>query len=171
MAEMSKECLEELKAQCLALQSSRKTLLLSTLSQDGVPEISYAPYGRGVDGCFYIFISELAAHTASLLHHPLASALFIREESETKNLFARERLSYRCSVREVMRDTEEYDAGLECLAVDHANMIAMLRTLPDFRLFALLPEQGSYVVGFGKAFDVDPKSGDLLHRDQDRLKG
>ena len=70
-----------------------------------------------------------------------------------------------------MRDTEEYDAGLECLAVDHANMIAMLRTLPDFRLFALLPEQGSYVVGFGKAFDVDPKSGDLLHRDQDRLKG
>ncbi len=169
MAELSNERLEQLQQGLSQLQASCKTLLLSTLSTDTVPELSYAPYAKSEQGAFYIFISELAAHTANLQCHPVATVLFIQDERDSRNLYARERLSWRCSVRKVERDTKEYQQGLALLTQAQGQMVDMLRTLADFHLFVLVPQAGSYVVGFGQAYEVEPVTGLLMHIDEQRL--
>ena len=91
MYETSNENLTCMAADCRKLIASKMTLLLSTASTESVPEISYAPYVQDRAGDFYIYVSELAAHTANLITNRQASILFIHPESESANLFARER--------------------------------------------------------------------------------
>ncbi|KEI70357.1 HugZ family protein [Endozoicomonas elysicola] len=140
---------------CQKLVNSHKTLTLSTLSPDGKPEISYTPYLRGEDGTFYIFISELAHHTPNLQANPLCSILFAAPESETKNLFARERVFFHCQAEELPRGTERCDHWLDLIQEKFGNTVEVLRNLPDFHLFALKPQNGQYTVGFGKAFKIN----------------
>lgn len=136
------------------LIASQQTLLLSTASESGVPGISYAPFVYDKAGDFYIFISDLASHTANLLSNPQASILFIRPESESRNLFARERLVLACSVTEIACDNPVYTIQLQALQEKFGDIINILRSLSDFRLLALSPKNGRYVVGFGKAFTI-----------------
>lgn len=48
------------------LLASQQTLLLSTASVTGIPDLSYAPFVWDEAGCLYVFISELAVHTDNL---------------------------------------------------------------------------------------------------------
>ena len=139
---------------CQQLINSHKTLTLSTLSAEGNPEISYTPFIRGENGEFYIFVSELAHHTPNLLVNPKCSILFAAPESETKNLFARERAFFNCEVTEVPRGTESCDATLDNIQEQFGKTVDLLRGLPDFHLFALKPVNGQYTIGFGKAFTI-----------------
>lgn len=140
---------------CQKLVNSHKTLTLSTLSPEGRPEISYTPYFRGEDGTFYIFISELAHHTLNLQTNPVCSIFFAAPESETKNLFARERVFFHCQAEELARGTESCDHWLDLIQEKFGNTVEVLRNLPDFHLFALKPQNGQYTVGFGKAFKIN----------------
>lgn len=153
--------LSGMAADCRELIVSKKTLLLATASSDSAPEISYAPYVRDQSGRFYIYVSELATHTANLLNNPQASILFIHPESESANLFARERAAFSCSVNEVSRDDENYTLQLQSLQKKFGEVVSVLRSLPDFHLFELTPIEGQYVVGFGRAFAIDVVDGTL----------
>jgi len=155
---------------CRALQQGKKTLLLSTLSADNFPEISYAPYVTDDQGNFYIFISELAAHTQCLLANAKCSVMFVADEDQSQNLFARERLIYSCVSKRVDSSESDYSNMLDRLEETFGNVVGMLRSLPDFHLFRLQPQQGRYVVGFGKAFKVDPITGELEHISEQALK-
>ncbi|WP_286239637.1 HugZ family protein [Neptuniibacter halophilus] len=165
----SEKSLDELNADCQALQQRHDTLLLSTLGAQQA-EISYAPYWRDEAGCFYIFVSELASHTANLQRSGQASVMFIAAEAESRNLFARERLIYQCQADEVSRECDDYAPVLDAMQTRFGNTLAMLRSLPDFHLFRLTPESGSYVVGFGRAYELDPATGKLSHLSEERLK-
>ncbi len=155
---------------CEVLLAERRSLLLATVNPSGEPDISYAPFVRDERGNFYIFVSRLAIHTTNLLSRQQASVLFIREEAESRNLFARERLSFRCRVSELLPQDADYKSWLDQMEQQLGGTVAMLRNLPDFHLLRLTPQSGRYVVGFGKAFDVDPLSGELSHIDADRLQ-
>jgi putative heme iron utilization protein len=137
------------------LIDAQQTLLLSTCSADRQPEISYAPFVQNERGRFYIFVSELARHTPNLLQNPNASILFIEPESGCRNLFARERVVFHCSARTVSPGDPLYPRQLQALEDKFGNMVALLRTLPDFHLIELTPETGQYVAGFGKAYTID----------------
>jgi heme iron utilization protein len=76
MSEISQQELEDMSKRYHELMESEQTLLLSTASTKGVPDISYAPFVRDNAGIFYIYVSELAGHTVNLLNNPLASLLF-----------------------------------------------------------------------------------------------
>ena len=143
------------------LLASQQTMLLSTASVSGVPELSYAPFVRDQAGCFYIFVSELAAHTANLLANPKASVMFIRTESESRNLFARERAVFNCKAREIGRKEEIYTSQLTALQDKFGEVVSLLRSLSDFHLFALSPESGRYVAGFGQAYTINVKDGSV----------
>jgi putative heme iron utilization protein len=105
-----------------------------------------------------VFVSELSPHTKSLLRSGRVSVLFIEEESATRNLFARRRLSYRCSATEVASSDERFDRVLASLEQRFGRLIQTLRALPDFHLICLSPEDGRYVTGFAKAFHIeDPR--------------
>jgi putative heme iron utilization protein len=161
MNEISKEEIEDFTQRYQALIAPQQTLLLSTASLDGVPDLSYAPFVRDEAGVFYIHVSEMACHTANLLNNPQASILFIRPESESRNLFARERVVLNCSAREIPRDDAVYPERMQALQDRFGEVVSVLRSLSDFHLFALRPEQGRYVAGFGKAFAIDMNNGGL----------
>ncbi|CAM3695049.1 HugZ family protein [Parendozoicomonas haliclonae] len=148
------EALAAIEKGCHALINSHMTLMLSTLSEDGHPDISYTPYLRDEDGTFYVFISELAHHTPNLIANPVCSVLFAASESDTKNMFARERAFFRCSSKEIPRGTEACDTMLDRMTERFGNTVELLRQLNDFHLFALKPLNGQYTVGFGKAFSI-----------------
>lgn len=163
MTEISKQELEDTTQRYLELMASQQTLLLSTASANGVPDISYAPFVRDDEGVFYIYVSEMASHTVNLLNNPQASILFIRPESESPNLFARERAVLNCSVSEISRDEAIYADRVQALQDKFGEVVSVLRSLSDFHLFALRPENGRYVIGFGRAFSITVSDGSLLH--------
>lgn len=143
------------------LLASQQTVLLSTASATGDPDLSYAPFVRDGAGCFYIIISELAVHTANLSANPRAALMFIRPESETQNLYARERAVFQCQAQVVLLHDERYRVQLTALQNRFGEIVDVLRTLADFHLFALMPKSGSYVAGFGQAYTINPVDGTL----------
>ena len=151
------------------LIASRSGLLLATLNQQTIPELSATPFIKR-ENCFYIFISELAAHTQNLLRQPSASVMFIANEKDSRNLFARERLIFKCIAEERLPSDEGYAAVLDQLAQTFGSVVGVLRGLSDFHLFCLRPIEGQYVVGFGKAYRVEPESGVLAHISEAVLK-
>lgn len=155
--------LETQRQNCQALIESQQTALLATADAEGVPHNSYAPYVRDASGTFYVFVSELAQHTQNLLHNPHASVFFIRPESESGNLFARERVGFQCAVEPISNTDPRYAEQLSELQAKFGDIVPMLRGLPDFHLFALTPRQGTYVVGFGRAFSIQLPDGALQH--------
>ncbi len=144
------------------LLASQQTLLLSTASVTGIPDLGYAPYLRDQAGCFYIFISELAAHTANLFANPQASVMFVRPESESRNLFARERAIFQCTVKEIDRNDANFSTQVKALQDQFGEVVSLLRSLSDFHLFALSPESGRYVAGFGQSYTVNTQDGILI---------
>ncbi len=148
---MAKQSLEESFA---TFKQSVKTLQLSTLTAEGKPNASYSPFVIDEQGNFYIFVSQLASHTQDLLANPQASILLIQDEVQTRQIFARRRISYQCNVEVVGDESSDYLKMLDVLENRFGNVVELLRTLPDFILFRLKPSQGRYVKGFGKAYKL-----------------
>lgn len=155
--------LTELAQRCRAFINSHSTLILSTLSKDGNPEISYAPFIRDDNGAFYIFISELAHHTGNLMAKPECSLFIGQPEQEQKNPFACERVVFNCRASEIMRDDPSFEIHLDQMQAIFGNTLKLLRGLGDFHLFELAPLSGQYTKGFASAFTINP-DGSLIHR-------
>lgn len=115
MSEVSPESSRKITNAYHELISSQQTLILASISKDNLPHISYAPYVRDHDGTFYIYVSELAQHTANLLENQQASILFIRPESESSNLFARERIVFSCRVDKIQPNEVAFDVQLQAM--------------------------------------------------------
>ena len=64
---------KSLEQDFIKFKASVKTLSLSTLTEEGRPNISYAPFIEDGHGHFYLFLSQLASHTQDLLKQPIAS--------------------------------------------------------------------------------------------------
>lgn len=162
--------LQRLQQDAEKLETSFKTLLLSTLNDAQQPALSYSPYVRqGND--YYVFISELAEHTQHLLARPECSIMFVKDEADSRNLFARERLILQCRATVMDKASVQGQQVLDQMQATLGETVALLRQLGDFRLFCLSPEQGRYVVGFGKAFLVNGETRELSHIDADKLQG
>lgn len=141
-----------------ALRARVRSVQLATVSTEGEPHIGYTPFvfeGRDL----LVFVSELAVHTRDLLATARASAMLIDDESASKELFARTRLTYQCEAVHIERGHEDRDLLLDLYEARHGKMVQLLRQLPDFHLFRLVPTSGMFVVGFGKAYHL---SGDAL---------
>ena len=138
----------------LKFKTSVKTLSLSTLTEAGHPNISYAPFIEDDTGCFYLFLSRLASHTQDLLNQPLASILLMEDEQNSRQLFARQRITYQCNINIIQTDDTSYSDILDSFENSFASIIPLLRNLPDFILFKLSPTEGRYVQGFGKAYQL-----------------
>lgn len=145
--------LDKIAAECREFATQFQSLQLATVSPEGVPEASYAPYIK-IGRDFYVYVSELSRHTANLTNNPRASVLFIENENEAKHLFARRRLTYQCTCEEVLRDSDGFEPTLDLLEERFGKIIGMLRNLQDFHLIRVVPQAGGYVAGFARAFDL-----------------
>ena len=137
------------------LIASFDSVLMSTVGADGAPHASYAPTVATVDGCFYIYTSDLSRHTANLHANGAASILFIENECDTKQAFARRRVNFDCRVTLVARDSPEWHDVLDKFGAKFGDVLELIRPLGDFNLFRLEPSRGTYVRGFGQAYRIE----------------
>ncbi|NMF66547.1 HugZ family protein [Brasilonema octagenarum UFV-E1] len=135
---------------------SFQSLMISTVSTDNTPNASYAPFVIDKSKNIYIYVSGLSTHTQNLHAVPKASVLFIDDESQTKQIFARRRLTFDCTATLVERETELWKQIVDSFEARFGEMIQILRDLSDFRIFQLTPSKGRFVIGFGAAYEVDP---------------
>lgn len=145
---------EELQQEAASFRDGFLTVLLATVSPQGQPDASYAPCVVDDTQAVYVFISELAQHTKNLLAVPQASLLFIADETGSKNIFARRRLSLNCTAEVLPRDHSQWNHLLAQFEDKFGNTINLLKTLPDFHLIRFSAGQGNYVRGFAQAYTL-----------------
>lgn len=133
--------------------ASFQTAVIGSLSNDGEPEVSYAPVIQH-QACFYIYISELASHTQNLKKHPQAELLFIEDESKANNLFARERVRLKVIAKTIPRDAKTWTEIIGLFSQQYPQMMALLTNMQDFQLFKLTPQQAHYVAGFAQTYTL-----------------
>ncbi|WP_174525200.1 pyridoxamine 5'-phosphate oxidase family protein, partial [Chryseobacterium cucumeris] len=90
------------------LIESTKSVILATVDAEGNPNSSYAPFVQ-VENTFYILVSFMAKHTKNLSEGRKTSVMFIEDESATKQIYARERLTLEASTSQIERDSETWN--------------------------------------------------------------
>ena len=144
--------IERLHAQCISV-------ILATTDAGGDAQASYAPYAF-LHGCYYIFISALAAHTQHILSNPNVGMLILDDESSARTVYARARLSYESHASSIERNSTECQNALTALRERAGSTMDVLSQLGDFVMVRLAPHKGSLVLGFGKAYALDGQAPD-----------
>ncbi|HNP31614.1 MAG TPA: pyridoxamine 5'-phosphate oxidase family protein, partial [Nitrospirales bacterium] len=139
---------------CASLIEGMQSLQLSTVGVDGIPHCSYTPYLHRAPDSFYIFVSQLAAHTRHLLANGTVAIMIIADEQSTSQIFARTRVNYVCDAKHIPPNSPDYESVLDDYEQRHGKMAGLLRQLPDFVLFHLHKKSGQFVMGFGKAYTL-----------------
>lgn len=150
---------QQLSDSLIDLHGRSKTMMMATQTEDATPHISYSPYAL-IEGKYYVFLSALAAHTRHLVERPQASIMLIEDEQDTRNLYARARLSWVAQASLIERQTPLFDLAIAQLKARTGQTINLLVSLNDFDLFELAPLHGRLVLGFGQAYQIKPE--DLL---------
>lgn len=152
---MSKQ--QEIIQQCQNFWQGRKSLLLSTQDESGKLHSSHAPFVYDDAGNLAIFVSGLAVHTHNLSYASDAgrqvSALLLQDEQDCAEIFARERLSLELHVQRVEADSEDFSEWMMRFEQRFGDIIATLKSLPDFVLFVLPVDKAVYVRGFAQAYE------------------
>ncbi|MET4559130.1 putative heme iron utilization protein [Lysinibacillus parviboronicapiens] len=152
--------IEKIKQDYEVFIQGKKSCVLSLINAEGKPFSSTTPFVR-VNRKFYIYISRIAEHFQLLEQAQFVDVLCVADEAITSNSFAAERARWQCTPKHLGSDGhEEVFAIFD--KVHSAPMMKLLRTL-DFSLFELTPIEGRYVIGFGKAFDIDIVNDTLIH--------
>ncbi len=145
------------------LIASTKSVILATNDADGLPTASYAPYTR-INNTFYILVSFMAKHAKNLQNEKPVSVMFIEDESATKQIYARERLTLDVTTQTIERDSESWTTVILKLKEEHGKVVDIISEMQDFILIALTPVKGSYVNGFGSAYFVNEQLEIVQHR-------
>lgn len=139
------------------------TILLSSLSKDNKPHISYSPLLRYNNEC-YLYVSEVAQHCHNLRANPDSiQVMFIEDESKAKSILARKRLTYEVSVEFMQRGNlfdKVYDSFVS--RVGKGGGVEQVRSMQDFHLVKIHFKEGRFVKGFGQAYNIDSK-GEIAH--------
>ncbi|MFI3210040.1 MAG: pyridoxamine 5'-phosphate oxidase family protein [Peptostreptococcaceae bacterium] len=126
------------------------TASLSTISEDGTPWTSTAPYAI-IDDKAYIFISAVAEHHANIINNKNVCMMIIQDTSKSQTPFVLERATFK-SVGTKLDVVPEnvWNAFTERFEV---KMLEQLKKM-DFDVFELPLTTGRHVLGFGRAYDL-----------------
>ena len=148
------------------LHESVLTVILSTINKDGRVETSYSPYFfDGND--YYVLISDLAPHSQNMKTNPDISFIIIDDESKTKNIYARRRLTSQALAEIVDKKSPLFEDIIDKLAKRVSKMVYMLSEMNDFNLFKITPTSGRIVIGFGKTYLIDYQNKMVIPVDED----
>jgi len=144
----------------LALRESITSVQLATLTSNNHPEASYAPCAW-FDGDCYLYLSGLSSHSANLERNSRISLLLIEEAANAPNAFARKRASLHGTAQIVKNDDVAFANVMQVFHQRFGKVMQVIEPLPDFRLFRVDATSGSFIRGFGQAYEL---SGSRLDR-------
>ena len=146
-----------------ALIGQSKTLILATVSTQGQPNASYAPFAMDTDGHFFVYISDIALNAQNLLVNPKVSVMIVEDEHASKEIFARRRITLSCEVKELQEAQDIYTEKPQLLKQRHGDIVDSLSDYQDFHLFEFTPIKGRMVLGFGKAYELTGTDFSIAH--------
>lgn len=154
--------LKSIQSEFHGLLVSLKTVHLATIDGSNQPEASYTPYVE-FESAYYLFISDLAKHTINLKQNTSISLLFIEDEINCRNQFARRRIILQGKAAFVQRSDTQYQSIMAKFRDRFGDFIDVIEPLQDFNLFQIKASKGRYIRGFAQAFEL---SGDGLSQIQ-----
>lgn len=130
--------------------NNQKTAVIASIDNNNMPNASYAPYVM-LEDKIYIYISQVAEHYKNLENNKNISLLIIEDESISKTLFARKRVTFYGEATKVADVSEEIKSKFA--EIHGSGMMETLYTM-DFDFFEIKINCGRLVEGFGKAYDI-----------------
>ena len=144
--------------------NNAKSVYISSISEHkgGVaPEISYSPSIVDEDKNIYILVSTLSKRTESLIAQRNVSLMFIEPEEQCEEIYVRTRLILYCTTLQIDREMGAghlpWDELVEQFTAKFGDIINMLVSFKDFKMFRFRPIRGTFVKGFGKAYTIEGK--------------
>ncbi|BAT55954.1 hypothetical protein NOS3756_49510 [Nostoc sp. NIES-3756] len=153
--------LEKAQAEYEGFIQEFASAVISTVSKEGIPNGSYAPFVIDDAKKIYIYVSGLSTHTKNIEANPHVNVLFIEDEAKANQIFARRRLNFDCAARLIERESVTWNQIVDQFQERFGQIIEVFRGLADFRIFQLTPKEGRFVIGFGSAYHI---SGDRLDK-------
>ena len=99
--------IEEVRKEYQAFTSVVESLMLGTIDSEQNPNVSYTPFVIDEDKNIYVFVSGMSAHTQNLHTNGKASVMFVEDERDSKQIFARRRLTYDCTASLVEKNNPQ----------------------------------------------------------------
>lgn len=143
-------------ASASALVRAQRWIALAVRGPEGDVAIAYLPFATTAHGVA-VASSTLASHGVYLASAERVSLLFVDEggaEAEG-DPYARARLTVEAAVVRPEPASDAARALWDALERRLGSTVGVLRTLGDFRPFALRPIRGRLVRGFASAHDLD----------------
>lgn len=138
------------------LLNTQKTAFIASIDENNTPQASYAPYVI-IEDKIYIYISKVAEHYKNLENNKHASLMIIEDETNSKILFARKRISFKGEATKLSDVDSQVKEKFE--EIHTKNMMDVLYTM-DFDFFEIKISEGRLVEGFGKAYKLTYNNND-----------
>lgn len=142
------------KAAYTLLINSVRTVVLGTVSETGIPNVSYAPFIIDEAKNIYIFVGKFSIHNYNLQANGKASVMLIEDETKSKQIFARRRLTYSCNATNIEKNSTEWDYIASQFDKRFGNIVCIFRNLPDINIVKFSPYEGLFVMDFGMAYKI-----------------
>ena len=139
-----------------------KNVYISSVDENNKPEISYSPCVVDDKKNVYILVSDLSKRTSSLVQGRNVSLMFIEPEEQCEEMYVRIRLIFECSTKQIERKSEKWNEQIPVFFEKFGDIINILKSLSDFKMFCFTPLSGSYVKGFGKAYTIEGRALDQI---------
>ena len=141
--------------------NTAKSVYISTVNEfrGGVaPEISYSPCIVDENKNTYILVSTLSKRTSSLIAQRNTSLMFIESEEQCEQIYVRTRLILYCTTLQIAREKGPiylpWDMLVTQFTAKFGDIINTLVSLDDFKMFRFRPIRGTFIKGFGKAYNI-----------------
>jgi putative heme iron utilization protein len=128
------------------------SLMISSLNSNNKPHCSYAPFVTE-ENRYYICINLIAKHTKNLLNSKDASIMFIEDECEAKNSFARKRVTFDIEVLHISREDDKFIEIMTLFKDKFGEKASIYKQLNDFQLFEFRPISGKAIFGLDETYD------------------
>ena len=147
--------MENIYKEYFSFMRKAKSVYISSVAENTKPEISYSPCVVDDEKNVYILVSDLSKRTSSLVKGRNVSVMFIEPEDQCEEMYVRIRLIFECSTKQIERKTEKWNEQIPVFLEKFGDIINILKSLSDFKMFCFSPVSGSYVKGFGKAYTIE----------------
>ena len=156
---MKKYSNEEILEQFKTFGNDKQSLIVSTINQNHKPLTNYSPFVE-FENNYYISVSSLLPHYDNMYQSKKAHILIIEDESKASHIYARKRLYFDVHCELIHEEEKIFDLFDQ----RYGESLSFLKTMKDFKIFKLIPEEKSLVLGFGAAYKMD-KNGNLIQKE------
>ncbi|MDA7817330.1 hypothetical protein N9A28_04010 [Sulfurimonas sp.] len=134
------------------------SLIISSTSTHNEPLTNYAPFVK-IEEDYYVSVSSNLPHFTNMQETKKAHILIIEDEATAEHIYARKRL-YFSAVCEVEENEEKI---FKLFDERYGDKLSFLRSMKDFKIIKISPQERSLVLGFGAAYKMGV-DGELLNK-------